>query len=467
MTATGLILRKELSELVRDARLAWAGGLILLLLVAAIGVGWSQQTTLKAERVAGQALDYDAWLKQGPRHPHNAADQGMHVFKPASPLGVIDPGIDPYVGSTIWLQAHRQSETKFRPAQDATGLQRFGGLSPAWLLQVLSPLLIIILGFNAFAGEREDGTLRQILSLGVRPLDLLAGKAVALSAAVGLLLAPGLVLAAIAALASAGPERLTDVAGRLLLLGLGYGLYLGAAVFLVLAVSALCKTSRAALFALLALWIVGALVAPRAIADVAGKVYPAPSRLAFNGEIAKDLDAAASKAWISNFNVATAWDPKLPLGQWGRALQVDDRSGFGVLDSHFGRLWDTFERQQRLQVMAGLAAPIVAVRDFSMAMAGTDFAQHRDFSLAAERQRRLIQETVSHDLVAHADPLGDRHFSYKAGPELWAKVPRFDYRTPPLSFALARHWPALLVLALVFAATFGAARLVVSRRLSV
>ena len=117
--------------------------------------------------VPGQALDYEAWLQQGPRHPHDAAEQGMHVFKPEPPLAVLDPGIEPFVGSTVWLQAHRQSELKFRPAQDATGLQRFGELSPAWILQVLLPLIIIVIGFNAVSGERERGTLRQLLSIGV------------------------------------------------------------------------------------------------------------------------------------------------------------------------------------------------------------------------------------------------------------------------------------------------------------
>jgi ABC-2 type transport system permease protein len=56
---------------------------------------------VQAERSAGQALDYDAWLNQGRRHPHDAAEQGMHVFKPEPPLAIVDPGIEPFVGSTV------------------------------------------------------------------------------------------------------------------------------------------------------------------------------------------------------------------------------------------------------------------------------------------------------------------------------------------------------------------------------
>src|SRR6478609_11826184 len=144
----------------------WAAALIIILSVVAMASGSIRQSQINSERAAGQALDYQAWLQQGERHPHDAAEQGMHVFKPQPPLAVLDPGIEPFVGSTVWLQAHRQSELKFRPAQDATGLQRFGQLSPAWIVQVLVPLLIIVIGFGAISGERERGTLRQLLSIG-------------------------------------------------------------------------------------------------------------------------------------------------------------------------------------------------------------------------------------------------------------------------------------------------------------
>ncbi len=458
----GLIARKEFREFTRDGRMIWAGGLMVVLLLTSLLLGWQQQASVQAERIASQDLDYDAWLKQGPRHPHNAADQGMHVFKPAPPLSIIDPGIDPFVGSTIWLQAHRQGETKFRPAQDATGLKRFGNLSPAWIVQVLAPLLIIILGFSAFAAEREQGTLRQLLSMGVAGRQLMWGKALALAGALALLIIPGAVLT----LGALAGGVTADLLLRFVLLCLGYGLYLGAVIFIVLGVSAMCRHSRTALFVLLALWIGAVLIAPRTIADVATKAYPSPSRLGFDAALSEDLDGAAEKEWRRNFNVSSAWDPKLPLNQWGKALQVDDHSGYGVLDDHFGRLWDTFERQQRLQETAGVIAPVVALRAWSMALAGTDFSHHRNFSNQAEEQRRLLQEVVSDDLIRHADPLGDRHFSYKAGPELWAKVPRFSYQAPDAGFAVRGHWISLAVLLAVFIASLMFARIAVVRKLS-
>src|SRR4051812_21293507 len=292
----------------------------------ALAVGWDRQTQVAAERSAGQALDYEAWLNQGRRHPHDAATQGMHVFKPEPPLAIFDPGIEPFVGSTVWLQAHRQSEVKFRPAQDATGLRRFGNLSAAWVLQTLAPLLIIILGFNAMSAERESGTLRQLLSLGVSTRALLLGKATALAASVAILLIPGFVFLAVMAIVDTSGAGGLDAVWRLSWLGVGYGLYLAFYIFLVLAVSVLARSSRAALVVLLGLWIAGCLVAPRAASELADLLDPTPSRLDFDNKLSSELATASEEVWLKNFGVRTKWDPSVPLNKWGEALEIDDHA---------------------------------------------------------------------------------------------------------------------------------------------
>lgn len=451
-----LIARREITELWRDGRLAGAGGLVALLMCAALAVGWQRQQEVAAERVAAQVLDYDDWVSQQQRHPHDAAHQGMHVFKPEPALAIVDPGIEPYVGSTIWLQAHRQSELKFRPAQDATGLQRFGSLSAAWVLQVLGPLLVVVLGFNSFAWEREQGTLRQVLSLGIAPRQLFWGKALALAVVLAALLSLPLVLATAALLyeSEAGPVA---VVARLSWLVTAYALYLGIWLFAVLAVSARVRTSRASLTMLVAAWIVTVVLAPRVVADVSRRWQPTPSRTEFERSLQTDLSAEYEHVWREQFGTSMRWGPDLPLEKWGVSLRVDDHAGYDVTDRHFGRLWDTFAAQRRFQEWAGLLVPILAVRSFSMGLSGTDFAHHRDFSVAAERHRRVMQDLMSGDLIEHADPLKDRHFAYQADRELWRQVPRFDYHPPSVSWALRESWPGLLVLAITgIVATAGA-----------
>lgn len=452
------IANREFTERLRDGRLLWAGGLVLVLLFTALGVGWAHQREARAEQQAAQALDYRDWLAQDRRHPHDAAHQGMHAFKPEAPLAMVDAGINPYIGSTVWLQAHRQSEVKFNPAQDATGLQRFGNLSVGWILQVLGPLLVIVLGFNAFAGEREQGILRQTLSLGVSPLRLLAGKALALAASLAVLLVPAALVAALAVGLGAAPGERADALLRLAAWSLGYAVYLGAFVFVVLGVSALCATSRAAITVLLALWVAQAVMAPRVLSEAARAAYPSPTRLAFNQALQAELKQVSDRTWLQAFGTTERWGRDVPLSQWGIALRLDDQASYPVYDRHYGRLWDTWERQQRLQEWSGLLLPLLAMRSYSMGMAGTDFAHHRSFTTAAELHRRRLQDLMSEDLVAHADPLGDRHFAYQSGPELWAKVPPFVHPAPRVGWALRHQLRSLAVLCagLLLAAAFAA-----------
>ena len=253
---------------------------------------------------------------------------------------------------------------------------------------------------------------------------------------------------------------------RLLGLGLGYGVYLGIFVLLVLAVSARAPSSRLALVALLALWIVVALVAPRSVADLSRTWIPSPSRLQFERELSADLSAATQRASIKQFGVADPFGPGVPLSRWGLALRVHDQAGYEVMDRHFSALWESYTRQQRVQEWTGLLLPTIAIRAFSMGVAGTDFAEHRAFSVAAERQRRLMQDIISQDLVDHADGHGEQHFSYRATRDLWAHVPPFAYRPAGAATALARNLLSLtmLGLALVFSASLAMAA-VLRRRL--
>ncbi|MDN6888067.1 DUF3526 domain-containing protein [Variovorax sp. CAN2819] len=458
MQLVNWIARREFLERLRDGRLDWAGGLVAVLLLTALAVGWAHQRDARAEQRAAQAMDYRDWLRQDRRHPHDAAHQGMHAFKPEAVLSMIDPGINLFIGSTVWLQAHRQSEVKFNAAQDATGLQRFGNLSVGWILQVLGPLLVIVLGFNAFAAEREQGILRQTLSLGVPPLRLLGGKALALGASLAVLLVPAGLIAAAAVAAGADDGERLDALLRLGAWAVGYAVYLGIFVFLVLGVSAACSTSRMAITLLLAIWIGQAVMAPRVLSELSRAWFPSPTRLEFNRQLGVELKTVSDEVWQKNFGSTERWGRDVPLSKWGIALRLDDQASYPVYDRHYGRLWDTWERQQAVQEWSGLLVPVLAVRGFSMGMAGTDFAHHRSFTTAAELHRRHIQDLMSEDLVEHADPLGDQHFAYQATPDLWATVPPFDYQPPRAAWALMHQMRSFAVLCagLLLAAAFAA-----------
>jgi ABC-2 type transport system permease protein len=85
---------------------------------------------------------------------------------------------------------------------------------------------------------------------------------------------------------------------------------------------------------------------------------------------------------------------------------------------------------------------MLPVRSLSMALAGTDLVHHRDFVRGAELYRRDIQRMMNADIAQNAKP----GTAYVAGPELWAKVPEFDYELPGAAWALERNHISLLLL---------------------
>ena len=442
------IARKELREMLRDGRFRVAGAAVLGLLLLSLALGHRQSRAVQAERAAAQAAADDHWKEQDAKNPHVAAHYGTFVFKPAGALSFLDPGVEPFVGASLRLEAHKQNLLQGAPAQDGTAVQRFGRLSVAAVLQLLVPLVLIGLGFAAWTAERERGTLRQVKSLGVPTFALLAGKALGMSGALGLLLVPaGLAAALPLWLASDGGGA--PVTARFLTLLLLYLAYFGVHVAIALAVSARSSSSRVALVALLGFWVASGLVVPRVAADVAARAVALPSSSELGAAVRRSLEQGLPGGPPREEHIAAITEKLLEREGFvgaemlmdaallqGIELQAEAAFENEVFDHHFSRVADRIEAQERVVELASIASPFVAIRSLSMALAGTDYAHHRDFAAAAERHRRALVDVLNRDFSRNAGSAG---WSYKAGRELWSKAPALSYARPQLGAVLARQ----------------------------
>lgn len=465
------VAAKEWLELFRDRRLVWLCAFVVALMLAALAFGYVEDARLLREREAAAKADRELWVGQSAKNPHAAAHFGQYAFKPLSPLALADPGVDAYVGSAVWLEAHKQNETQFKQARDGGVGARLGSLSLAFILQTIAPLIVILMGFASFSGERESGTLKQLLSVGARPRDILAGKAMALIGAIFALLAPAFVGAALALVFIVDRERLSlaDQFIRLAALGAAYAAYLAGFAFLALGVSALARNSRAALVALLAFWLANSFLAPRLATDAARAFAPTPTSQEFRAAIAKDKAKTfghdeSHPAFIAfrdetmkKYGVSRVED--LPVSFRGLTLRKDDENGYAIFDRHFGALQSAYDRQDALRAAPGFLFPLLALRPISMAFAGVDSRAQFDFASAAEAHRRDIQNEVSDNIIHFA-----HDNSYVAGPELWRKIASFAYRAPGAAFALA-HSALPIVGLLGWLALTGAFAIFAARRL--
>ena len=461
------IARKEFTDMLRDGRFRWCSTLVGALLLVSLGHGWVQAREAQQELAAAQATAREHWESQGEKNPHSAAHYGIYAFKPRLALSFVDEGIDPYAGTSVWLEAHRQNDFLLRPAQDATAAQRVGALTAAQVLQHLVPLLIILLAFGALAGERERGTLRQLLSTGIGRRELAVGKSLGIAGALALLLVPAAVVGA-AALVVGSPGPASSPLARGTVLAGVYLAYFTAFLALSLAVSAWARSSRTALVLLLGVWVMNGLVAPRVAVDLSKWLHPTPSAVEFARTMERELDsgvdgisrpdrAALTESLLMEYGVERIED--LPINESGVYLQESEEFGNRIFDRNYGALWDTFERQGNVHETLAVAAPLLAVRTLSMGLAGTDVEQHRHFATAAEAYRRELMRRMNGDLAANSRS-GE---VYLAGPELWAEVPPLEYDAPSLGWVLGNRILSLAVLGIWLAGTVVAAALRVRR----
>ncbi len=451
------IAKKEFTEMLRDGRVRWSAAAVLGLLVLSLVIGLVHYADISAQHEAARASERQRWLDQGNKNPHSAAHYGVYAFKPKNVLSVLDAGLDPYVGVTVWLEAHYQNDFLYRPAQDATAVQRFGEMTAAAVLQLLLPLLIILLSFGAFAAEREQGTLRQLLSLGVDRRLLALGKAIGVTSGLAVIIVPAALLGAAAVMLYAGSAEGWEGFVRYALLVVVYVLYFGVIVGVALAVSAAVRVSRVALVVLLSFWIANSLMAPRLASDLSKMLYPLPSSIEFKTAMKKDLNdqrelraliEAKKQELLRHYGVDFL--QALPVNFTGFTLQAGEEHGYKVFDRHYGRLFDLFEKQMTAYQMCGFLAPLLPVQSLSMGLAGTDWHHHRHFVRAAEEYRRVIQKIMNDDLFKRGQITGPRGGEagtlYMAGPELWTKVPDFLYEGPSVGWVLTRYSLSLVVL---------------------
>ena len=444
------IVRKEFTDVVRDGRFRWCSILVGALLLVSLGHGWVQARSAQQEHAAAQATAREHWESQGEKNPHSAAHYGIYAFKPRLALSFVDEGVDPYTGTSVWLEAHRQNDFLLRPAQDATAAQRIGALTAAQVLQHLVPLLIILLTFGALAGERERGTLRQLLATGIGRRELALGKALGIAGALALLLVPAaLVGAAALVVGSPGPAA-SPLARGVVLAGV-YLAYFTAFLALSLAVSARARSARTALVILLGVWVVNGLVAPRVAVDLSKWLHPTPSAIEFARNVEREMAsgvegiprpdrAALAERLLAEHGVERVED--LPINEVGVYLQESEEFGNRIFDRNYSALWDTFERQGAVHETLAVVAPLLAVRTLSMGLAGTDVEQHRHFATAAEGYRRDLMRRMNGDLADNSRT-GE---VYLAGPELWEETPPLQYAAPSLGWVLGNRVLSILVL---------------------
>ncbi|MEO1632345.1 MAG: ABC transporter permease subunit, partial [Bacteroidota bacterium] len=359
MTLT--IAKKEAAETLRDGRFWWTAAIVLILLIGALATGWLHTERLASQHTEAAEAERAVWTGQEEKNPHSAAHFGSYAFKPVTPLLAVDRGLTAYTGVALFMEGHAIQDARYRPAEDASAAARLGELTAAAVLQWLVPLLIVLLTFGAFAGERERGTLRPLLSLGVSRRALAAGKALGAAAPLALVLVPAAILGALAMAVASPPAAAVWSVPRVALLALVYLAYFAVFVGVSLLVSALARSLRAALLVLLGFWFANGFIAPRLAADVAERVHPGLSVEAFAeaeaeiGELSwDDLTVRVTEQILAEDDVSTLDSASVNMP--AVRLYEGEKMETAAYRALFERVADGFEGQSRVAQVGAVVA---------------------------------------------------------------------------------------------------------------
>ncbi|MBL8297841.1 MAG: DUF3526 domain-containing protein [Rhodanobacteraceae bacterium] len=429
------LLLLEFTLLRRERRVWWSLVALALLVVGACLVTAQEQIRGSAAKADIAAAERQRWLGQGVKDPHSAAHYSIYALKTSPALSLLDPGVDPYVGQAVWLEAHHQNDGLYRTQDEAPVLQREGLANPAALLISIAPLFAFLLAFRAVALERERGTLRLALGVGTAPLRLIALKATACVGVLVLLLIVPVGLLGAAFCVREGTFS-TDTTLRLALWCMAMTVYFVIVVMIGMIVAARITHGRAALATLFGLWTVLVLALPRWASDAVAVSWPLPSTQSVQQALQErapaywsaEQGASQHAALLARHGVQRKED--LPVDLRGAELDMAERHSHDVFDEVLGGFYDQVSEQDLVHSLLGWISPAIAMQSLSPALVGSDFAHHREFIDTAERYRRDLVNRMN---AAVMKPVASAGAAQPAGDAaLWSQVPEFRHSRPAL-----------------------------------
>ena len=454
LSNTLLIARRQLGAIRQDGYVVFLLGLVIALgVVAALGARHHAVNETE-QRDRYQAMVDRQWVEQPERHPHRVIHYGFLVFREQAPLEFVDPGVSDYAGTSLYLEGHRQNTANFGEARHSTGMSRFGRLTPASVLALLLPLLVVVAGFAAVSAEREGGTLGVLLTQGATPAQILAGKVLATGAVGALATLPVALVVAV----MAGP----GLDGRASALRLGalaaiYAVYLAGWVLVTVLVSAVRTSSRSALAQLLALWVVICVATPRVAASVAGALHPLPSRAELTAQVEQALNEVGDshrpddpffrslrEEYLERYQVGAVED--LPVNWRGVLSRESEELTSRVFEDHRQELVEGHLRQNGVLAWSGFLSPYLAARDLSMGIAGSGPEATEAFLAQAEAHRYTIIQRLNELHIREIRFQNDR--AQRLSREHWGEFPVFETEPPPLGGVLGNRPVSLAALGL-------------------
>ena len=450
-----LIARQFWTSVLKSRAIYLLLGIMALLLFYAAysGLHYHSHNEFRTDH---QEMARKSWEDNPDKHPHRMAHFGSFAFRLKHPLSIFDFGIESYTGNAVFLEAHRQNMVNFSEASFSTGLLRFGELTMAMVLQTLLPLIIFFLGYASIAADRENGTLKILLTQGASWREILFGRSLGLLGIAMLFTLPFL-LAALILLIIEGHAS-ADTWMRFGLITIAYLLFTVILCFVSIGVSASSQSSKQALIKLLGLWLLMVVLIPRTSQALGAYLHPSPSKLEFRSAIEEEVIKTGdshdpndplfnsmrdSVLRVHNVDSVT----QLPFNYGGFVMSQGEKLSTQIYLKHHNRLLDQYRKQNQLTRFVAFINPYLAIKNVSMALSASDFESYVDFQKQAESYRYQLAQRMNElqmKYISNKKISGSEGKVHVVNRSEWKNFPDFHHHHLSLKSALQNEVASIL-----------------------
>ena len=473
----GIIAKRELLDQVSSPKFVFLFIVSALLIVFSLYTGSASYVGARDELRSTETLSRREIENR--QNYNELAQFGVKVGRPPSPLSSVAAGVSSALGRSARVRPGQQPDIAPPPVADQPVIAVLGELDFSVVTRVFLSLFVLLLTYNAIAGEKESGTLKAVLANPIPRTQLLLGKALGLFAT---FLGAAAIPAVLGLLVMKVGFKIELSAAdwvRLVFVGVVCGLYLLAIFTTGLFVSTATNRSAVAFLVLLMILVGFTEIIPKASPMLARQFRPAPAY----AELQSERDQLQSENQRGMFRAMSG-----AFALMGTPTNTEEESAArqARIDSIVSRARDSLSRdlrdkQSRVEeayrnkqdAMTSLAltisrlSPAAAMSHAAEVMAGTDFDLHRRWRDELIGYRGTLEDWFKSKGVEFgggmrfairmnttAGPGGTTNSVHLGGPSNedtrldLSTMPQYRPRPEALGAALGRAAPDLMILGL-------------------
>ncbi len=326
----------------------------------------------------------------------------LDVYWPPAPTSVFAAGFEE--SHPRHLVVGKQSVEYGAPLDVQSAISLFGGIDYLFVVQFIFSLFAVLLSFDAITREKENGTLRTMLSNPLGRAALATGKLLGGYITLALPLVTAFVFGILILAISGASVFNGDFLARTGCILASSLLFVAVFFLFGLLVSSLVTSTYSALVLSLAVWLIAVLVIPRTASLAAQLWHPVKSRQvtwlekvsvlnSIELERGRALQQAADTSWVAgkdgNKGPGENWDKQrneISMPYEERAAEAIRR----IEDDYHHRK----DQQRRLGFSLARLSPAGAFSSFTTEMADTGVRAEDRFLTAAEHYREMLQKEL-------------------------------------------------------------------------